>query len=126
MKKYEQKIKKYLKERNWLNLKPADLAKCVSIESAELLEIFQWDNLELEEIKKDKEVVEAIKKELADVMIYCLNMSVILNLDTGKIILDKLKKAEEKYPAHIFKKNNKKSQETYWKIKKEYRRKGKN
>jgi len=124
MKKYEKRVKQYLKDRNWLKLRPADLAKSISIEAAELLELFQWDNFEAEEVKKDKENLEAIKKELADVMIYCLDMSIVLGLDTGKIIFDKLDKVEKKYPAHLFNKNNKKEIKKYLEIKKEYRRKG--
>ena len=41
MKKYEKTIKKYLKERGWDNLRPSDVAKSISIEAAELLELFQ-------------------------------------------------------------------------------------
>ncbi len=128
MKKYEKEIKKYLVERSWDNLRPADIAKSISIESAELLELFQWDNKSLEEVKKDKEKVEQIKKELADVLTYCFDMSVLLGFDTGKILLDKLEKVKQKYPAHLFKNRDKKvdagSEDIYWKIKKEHRRKG--
>ena len=128
MKKYENEIKKYLKERSWDNLHPGDIAKSVSIEASELLELFQWTNPSLEEVKKDKEKMEQIKKELADVLMYCFDMSVLLGLNTGKILLDKLEKVKQKYPAHLFKNRNKKvdagSEEIYWKIKKEHRRKG--
>ena len=127
MKKYENEIKKYLKERDWDNLRPADIAKSISIESSELLELFQWTNQSLEEVKQNKEQLEEIKKELADVLIYCFNMSVLLELDTGKILLNKLKKVKEKYPAHLFKNRDKKvdsdSKSIYWKIKKEHRKK---
>lgn len=128
MKKYENEIRKYLKERDWDNLRPADIAKSISIESAELLELFQWTNKSLEEVKGNKEDVELIKKELADVLIYCLDMSVLLGFDTGKILLDKLEKIKQKYPAHLFKNRNKEvdagSESIYWKIKKEHRKKG--
>ncbi len=128
MKKYEKEIKKYLEERSWHNLRPADIAKSISIEAAELLELFQWENQTLEEVKKDKEKIEQIKKELADVLTYCFDMSVLLEFDTGKILLDKLEKVKEKYPAHLFKNRDKKqdagSEDIYWKIKKEHRRKG--
>lgn len=128
MKKYEQHIKKYLVERGWDNLRPADLAKSISIESAELLELFQWTNQSLEEVKKDKEKIEMIKKELADVLNYCFDMSVLLGFNTEKILRDKLKKVKEKYPAHLFKSRDKGvdagSEELYWKIKKEHRMKG--
>ncbi|MEK7564011.1 MAG: MazG-like family protein [Patescibacteria group bacterium] len=128
MKKYEQIIKKYLKERGWDDLRPADIAKSISIESAELLEIFQWSNQSLAEVKKDKEKIEKIKNELADVLNYCFDMTVLLNLNTEKILMDKLKKVKAKYPAHLFKNRPKNvdagSEEIYWKIKKEHRMKG--
>ena len=89
MKELEQRIYKYLKVRNWHNLLPADLAKSIMIEGAELLELFQWQNLPLEAVKADKEKLEEIKKELADVLIYSLQMSVLLGLDTEKIIRTK-------------------------------------
>ncbi len=129
MKKYEQIIKKYLKERHWDNLRPGDIAKSISIESAELLEIFQWTNQSIDEVKKDKEKIEQIKNELADVLTYCFEMSVLLGLDTEKLWMDKLKKVKKKYPAHLFKNRDKNvdagSEEIYWKIKKEHRMKGK-
>jgi NTP pyrophosphatase (non-canonical NTP hydrolase) len=128
MKKYEKAIKDYLVERSWDDLRPADLAKSISIESAELLELFQWTNQSLIEVKKDKEKLDQIKKELADVLLYCFDMSVLLGLDTGKILLDKLEKVKQKYPAHLFKNRNKNvdagSEDIYWKIKKEHRMKG--
>lgn len=129
MKKYEKYIKKYLKERSWDNLRPSDIAKSISIEAAELLEIFQWTNTSLEDVKKDKEKLEMIKRELADVLIYCFSMSVHLGFDTGKILLEKVEKAKKKYPAHLFKNRNKGvdagSEDIYWKIKKEHRTKKK-
>lgn len=128
MKKYEGEIRQYLEERNWHNLRPGDLAKSICIESAELLELFQWTNQSLEEVKKDKEKMEQIKKELADVLTYCLDMSVLLEFDTGQIVLDKLEKIKAKYPAHLFKGRSEEieagSEEIYWKIKKEHRMKG--
>lgn len=128
MKKYEKQIKKSLKERHWDNLRPSDLAKSISIEAAELLELFQWTNQSLAEVKKDKEKIELIKKELADVLNYCFDMSVLLGFDTEKILMEKLKKVKEKYPAHLFKNRPKHidagSEAIYWKIKKQHRMKG--
>jgi NTP pyrophosphatase (non-canonical NTP hydrolase) len=127
VKKYEKEVKKYLEDRSWDNLRPGDVAKSISIESAELLELFQWTNPTLEEVKKDKEKLEEIKKELSDILIYCFNMSVLLELDTGKILLEKLEQVKKKYPSHLFKNRDKKidagSEEIYWKIKKAHRKK---
>jgi dCTP diphosphatase len=128
MKKYEDTIREYLVERGWDKLRPGDLAKSISIEAAELLELFQWTNLTLVDIKTDPEKMESIKKELADVLIYCLDMSVLLGFDTGEIIMKKLDKAKEKYPAHLFKNRNPDqdpgSEDIYWQIKKDHRMKG--
>lgn len=126
MKELEKKIYEYLEERDWHHPLPADLAKSVMIEGAELLELFQWENLSLEDVKNNKEKIEEIKRELADVMIYALEMSVLLDLDTKDIILQKLDHISKKYPAQLMK-DRKKDQETvneYLKIKKEYRRNG--
>jgi NTP pyrophosphatase (non-canonical NTP hydrolase) len=128
MKDFETKLKAYLEERGWSTLRPADVAKSIMIEGAELLETFQWDNLPHEEIKENPEKMTKIKKELADVMIYCFDMAVILDLDMEQLLNEKLEKAKKKYPAHLFKNktNDPGSEDVYWKIKEQYRREGKN
>ncbi len=127
MKEYENDIKRPLEERGWDNLRPADLAKSICIEAAELLEVFQWSNQSLDEVKKDEKKIEQVKKELADVLNYCFDLSVLLELDTERIMRDKLKKVEEKYPAHIFKKGTSPepgTEEAYLNVKRKYRREG--
>ena len=126
MKDFEAKIQKYLKERDWMHLKPGDLAKSISIESGELLELFQWSNPDLEEVKKDKEKMAQISAELADVMIYCFDLSSTLGLNTQKILEKKLAAARKKYPAKLRKNRSDKgdANDIYWKIKKEHRMKG--
>ena len=128
MKEQEDSIREYLVERGWDRLRPGDLAKSISIEASELLELFQWTNPSLEEVKEDAEKIEAIKKELADVLIYCLDMSVLLELDTVDIIEKKLEKIREKYPADMFRKLESESEADaeamYWQIKKESRMRG--
>lgn len=61
-------------------------------------------------------------------MIYCFDMSVLLGFDTEKILSEKLEMVTQKYSAHLFKNRDKKvtagSEDTYWKIKREHRRKG--
>ena len=60
-------------------------------------------------------------------LIYAIQMSVLLNLNTEKIINEKLRKVAKKYPAKLMKKKAKKESGSgedseYWRIKKEYRR----
>ena len=127
MKNIETEIHKYLEERGWDKLRPSDLAKSICIESAELLEVFQWSSISIEEAKQNPQLMEQIKKELADVFIYAFDMAVLLNLDTEKIIRDKLDFVKKKYPAELMRKNAKAeygsgNDPTYFDIKKQHRK----
>lgn len=127
MKQMEQDILEHLTERSWHRLRPGDVAKSVSIEAAELLEVFQWDNPALGEVKSDEKRVDAVRKELADVLIYCFEMAALLGIDVETAMREKLAKVKQKYPAELFKGLDPDSQGThdiYWKIKQEYRQKG--
>lgn len=119
-------IREYLVERGWDNLRPSDLAKSISIEAAELLELFQWSSLTIEETKADTEKMTELKYELADVLIYAFDMAVLLDIDIKQIILDKLDKINQKYPARLMKTNAKEgsgsgTDPAYLRIKQEYR-----
>ncbi|MDY4052938.1 MAG: nucleotide pyrophosphohydrolase, partial [Bacilli bacterium] len=73
----KQKIQKFVDERDWNQYHtPSNLAKSISIEASELLECFQRG----EEYK-----IEDVKDELADVLIYCQDLLVRLNLDEDEI-----------------------------------------
>lgn len=85
-------VRKFTSDRDWDQFhSPANLAKSISIESGELLECFQWD--------EDHYDMENVKDELADVMVYCLDLADKLNLDLDEVIMDKMKKNEAKYPV---------------------------
>lgn len=125
----EARIKKHLEDRGWDHLRPSDVAKSIMIEGAELLEIFQWENLSLEEVKQGAEKIALIKKELADVLIYALEMSVLLEFDATTIINDKLDHVAKKYPAELMRKSAKTgsgpvTDSEYLRIKNEYRKRG--
>src|SRR3989338_1470121 len=107
MKNIESEIKRFLVERGWDKLHPSDLAKSISIEAAELLEVFQWTSLDIEETKRDAQRMEDIKKELADVFIYAIEMAILLHLDVEKIVMAKLEQVRRKYPAELMRKNAK-------------------
>ena len=87
-----QRIDKFNKDRDWDQFhSPVNLAKSISIEANELLECYQWnDNANLEDVKE----------ELADVMNYCLQMSMVLGLDPIDIMNKKMDKTEKKYPVY--------------------------
>ena len=107
MKKVENEVRVYLKERGWNNLRPSDIAKSISIEAAELLELFQWSDKTIEQVKADAELFDKLKKELADVFLYAFDMAVLLDLDSKEVVLDKLKLVKQKYPAEAINKSHK-------------------
>lgn len=87
------RIRKFTTDREWDQFhSPANLAKSISIEANELLECFQWD----EECYDINEV----RKELADVLVYCRNMIDKLNLDEDEIVNAKMDENERKYPIN--------------------------
>ncbi len=89
-------ILKFRDDRDWKKFhNPKDLAISISLEAAELLEVFQWsaDDVICEN-KKEK-----IKEELADVLNYCVLMADICELDIDEIVQDKIRINNEKYPV---------------------------
>lgn len=91
LEKLMKRIDEFNKARDWDQFhSPSNLAKSISIEAGELLECFQWN---------DGYDIEAVKEELADVMNYCLQMSMRLDLDPIEIMNDKMDKTEKKYPV---------------------------
>ncbi len=87
-----ERIRRFTEDRDWDQFhSPENLAKSIVIESAELLECFQWNNEDFD--------LEAVKEELADVMVYCQNLADKLGLDPDEIINSKMEKNENKYPV---------------------------
>lgn len=62
MKQVETAIKQYLDERDWNDLRPSDIAKSISIEAAELLELFQWSDKTIAQVKSDEALLEELKR----------------------------------------------------------------
>ena len=89
-------IIKFRDDREWKQFhNPKDLAISISLEAAELLEVFQWSGADVSnEGKQDK-----IKEELADVVNYCVLMADACELDLDEIIQEKIKINERKYPV---------------------------
>jgi NTP pyrophosphatase (non-canonical NTP hydrolase) len=94
-----EEIIRFRDERHWAQFHNSkDLAIALSIEAAELNEIFLWKNVE--EVKG----VEGVKRgeiadELADILVYALMFAHRNNLDVEEIIRAKMKKNGEKYPV---------------------------
>jgi len=82
----------FVKERDWDKYhSPVSLAKSISIEANELLECFQWSETDFS--------LDDVKKELADVINYCIQMATKLDLNIKDIVLEKLDESAKKYPV---------------------------
>lgn len=98
------RIIKFRDDRDWSQFHTGEnLAKSICIEAAELLEVFQWDH--------NEKSIDKVKEELADVLLYATLMADHYKLDIEGIMLEKLKKNEEKYPIKLVKGSSKKYNE---------------
>ena len=67
IKELQKEIVAFRDDRNWKQFhNPKDFAISITLEAAELLEVFQWSGADLSADKK----LDKIKEELADVLIY--------------------------------------------------------
>jgi NTP pyrophosphatase (non-canonical NTP hydrolase) len=95
------RIRDFTKDRDYDQFhSPANLAKSISIEAAELLECFQWD--------EERYDLSHVKEELADVLVYCVDLCDKLQLDPDEIVAVKMTLNEKKYPVAQAKGNAKK------------------
>lgn len=89
-------ILKFRDDRDWKQFhNPKDLAISISLEAAELLEVFQWSGSDVSGANK----TEKIKEELADVVNYCVLMADACGLNLDGIIQEKIRVNNEKYPV---------------------------
>ncbi len=105
IKKLIERIRKFRDERGWAKYHdPKNLAVSVVLEAAELLEHFQWKSPhELNDyVEKHKEEV---SEEVADVLIYLLNLADMIDVDILEAAEKKITKNEQKYPVKKVKGN---------------------
>lgn len=84
-------------EREWERFHaPKNLAMSVAIEAAELMEHFQWTDVQSPVSPEDKH---AIGEEMADVLAYLLRLASVLDLDLAHAFQLKMVKNAIKYPV---------------------------
>lgn len=98
-------VKEFVDEREWRQFhNPKNLSMSIAIESAELMELFQW--------LSKKESIKAMSSgklrknaidEIADIFIYLIAFCNENKIDIKQAIDQKMKKNKNKYPAEIFK-----------------------
>ena len=106
--KIQNQLQKFASERDWEQFHtPKNLAMALSVEAAELVEIFQWLNPE-ESKFPDKRQLELINSEVADIAMYLLRFCDLLDVNLERAIEEKLVKNAQKYPVTLSKGNAKK------------------
>lgn len=84
---------KFRNARDWEQFhNPKDLALAISIEAAELLELFLWK-------KADEANIEKVKEELADIFSFAFLLAEKYGFDVKEIVLEKIKANGDKYPV---------------------------
>ena len=106
------KIRDFSKERDWDKFhSPKNIASSISVESAELLEIFQWTKGQSWKELSDQSLRKKTEDELADIFIYLVRFADLAEIDLEKIAWRKVQKNAEKYPVSKFKGIDKKYNE---------------
>ncbi|RXJ97654.1 nucleotide pyrophosphohydrolase [Arcobacter sp. CECT 8986] len=98
--KIHEEIKKFSKQRDWdKHHNPKNLAMALSVETAELVEIFQWLDFDASKnLSAEKKI--HLKEEIADVAIYLIRICMSYNIDLEEAIFEKMIKNEKKYPLY--------------------------
>lgn len=92
------RLRSFRDAREWGRFhSPGNLAKAISVEAAELLELFLWVAGEGEDEALSAQRAE-VEAELADVMIQCLNFANATEIDVIAAVNRKIEINEERYP----------------------------
>lgn len=86
---------KFRDDRQWEQFHDSkNLAAAISIEAAELNELFLWKDVAASEsVDKEK-----LKEELADILSFCFLLANKHKLNVQEIVLEKIAKNAKKYP----------------------------
>lgn len=111
--KLEKEIFKFSGDRDWDQFHSIkNLSMALSVESSELVEIFQWmTDVESNNIADDGIKFPKVKDEIADIFIYLIRISSKLNINLEEAVLSKMEKNIAKYPVEKFKGSSRKYNE---------------
>lgn len=92
-------IRAFASDREWDQFhSPKNLASALAVEAAELLEPFQWLTDE-QSRALPPQVIAAVRQELADVLIYLVQLADKLNVDLVSAAHEKIAENAIKYPV---------------------------
>ncbi len=96
-----QRVAEFVAARDWEQFHtPRNLSAAIAIETAELMEHFQWLTHEQAAVAvQDQAKRAAVADELADVFIYALSLANVLDVDVSTAVLGKLERNERRFPV---------------------------
>ena len=101
-------VRAFAQERDWDQFHaPKNLAMGVAIEAGELLEEFHWLSAE-QSLELPAEKLEAVRHEMADVLLYLVRLADKLGVDLIAAAADKIAINAQKYPADTVRGQSKK------------------
>jgi NTP pyrophosphatase (non-canonical NTP hydrolase) len=93
------RVRAFVRERDWEQFhSPKNLAMALTVEAAELLEVFQWLTEE-QSRKPEPEAHAAAEKEIADILVYLVRIADQLGIDPVAAANRKLGENAKKYPV---------------------------
>jgi len=91
----------FARERDWEQFhSPKNLVMALSGEAGELAEVFQWMTEDASrEAARDPGTAQAVRDELADVLLYLVRLADVLGVDLNEAAQAKIKSNAAKYPV---------------------------
>ena len=94
----QEQLRTFADERDWGQFHtPKNLSMALSVESSELVEIFQWLTPEQSIQIMNSDQADHVGEEVADIMIYLARFCDQLNIDLNKVVQDKIVKNSIKH-----------------------------
>jgi len=102
IKEIQDKLARFAEERDWNQFhSPKNLVMALTSEVGELNELFQW----LTEEQSNNVDNDAVRQEIADIIIYLLRLSDKLDIDIEEAVKEKIEINAKKYPVDLAKGN---------------------
>lgn len=97
----QRRLTEFAEARSWGRYHtPKNLASALSVEAAELLEIFQWlTPEESEQVMDDEATAARVTDEVADVLAYLLQLCEVLGVDALAALNAKIDRNGERFPV---------------------------
>ena len=99
MQELKTQIKEFIQARDWEQYHaPKNLAMALSVEAAEIAEIFQWKK---EDESLSPEEQEHLRQEIGDVLVYLIELADKFQIDVIQAAKDKMVLNQENYPEDL-------------------------